>query len=313
MSRVYFESPSGTAALSGAERAWLDHISRGAAESAWDLQGAFSMERAERLLSMSPEVTNGQYGANYLHDSLRETQQANARGNYTLIPQFLSTLRTRLDVGGLKLVVHGVELHTRNLELNTTLIAGSDPVALAAKIHGWCESHCWVEGPDRAWMADVIEQGLATGIYRTGLGWESRFVDHDPGGGVLALLRERDDEPVVLYDSSGDSFPDELVGDWMPPWPEGVERDWNALTEAQEEERAARREQFAELPEDEQWDISMRGLRETRPWAQLSADRLRTVFFHLPITVHDVMRDDRAEYLRSVLAEQPGFREEAPA
>ena len=55
----------------------------------------------------------------------------------------------------------------------------------------------------------------------------------------------------------------------------------------------------------------MRGLRETRPWAQLSAASLRETFFHLPVTVYDVMHAGRAEHLRSVLADQAGYREEA--
>lgn len=314
MSRVFFHSPSGTAALSGAERGWLRHLAAAPAVAAWDLDGGFSLETAGRIIAMVPEVPEGVTGRHgYLHVFLREALAATARRDYSLNRRLIDALKTAVSLGSLEFDVQGVQLRAVNLNLNTALVAGSDPIALAAKIYGWCESHCWVEGPDRAWMADVIEQGLAAGLYRTGMGWESRYADHDPGDGVLALLRARNDEPVVLSDSTTDSFPDELVGDWMPPWPEGVEKDWLALTEAQQEEREARREQFTELPYDEQWDISMRGLRETRPWAQLSADSLRTQFFHLPLTVHDVMRPDRAEHLRSVLADQPGFREEVLA
>jgi hypothetical protein len=313
MSRVYFHSPSGTAALAGAERLWLRHLAVASASAAWGLDGAgFGLETAEQIIAMVPEVPEGVTGRHgYLHPYLREAQAAMARRDYSLNRRLLDALKTAVSLGDLELNVQGVRLRSVNLDLNTALAAGSDPVALAAKVYGWCESHCWVEGPDRGWLADIIEEGLSSGLYRTGLGWESRYADHDEGDGVLPLLCARNDEPVVLSYSVTESFPDELVGDWMPPWPDGVERDWNALTEAQQEEREARREQFTELPYDEQWGISMRGLRETRSWAQLSADRLRTQFFHLPLTVHDVMRPDRAEHLRSVLASQPEFREEA--
>jgi len=40
------------------------------------------------------------------------------------------------DLDGLELEVFGVRLNTVDIGLNTALVAGSDQVALAAKVHG---------------------------------------------------------------------------------------------------------------------------------------------------------------------------------
>lgn len=332
MSRVYFHSPSQIAELRGYEFYWLRHLAYGPAVAAWDLDddvSTTSFERACELVAMAPEVPDGGTGANYLHDYMRAAQEqeqrneaiyeawtpGTPRGRADLGPrrQFLQAFKTRLKLQGLRLDVHGVRLDTNNIDLNTALAAGSDPVALAAKVHGWCERHPWVEGPDRAWLADVIEQGLKSGLYRRGAGWDQPVDEHDEGPGVIPMLRARDDEPVVLSHSTCESFPNSSVGDWMPPWPEGVERDWNALTKEQQEQRSQREEEWYELPADRQWDISIAGLRTARPWARLSAETLRTRTFHLPVTVYDVTASDRDERLRAALSTHPDYREPVAA
>lgn len=326
MSRVYFHSPSGTAELAGAERAWLNHLACGPAESAWDLDGTYGFERACQILAMVPEVADGKYGANFLHTYLREAQEQDRRNkslfegrrpgtplpgstNYEPIKRLVSSLKTSLRVQGVDMLVcGGVRLNSRNVDLNTALVAGSDPIALAAKIHGWCESHAWVEGPDRAWLAGVIEHGIETALYRRGMGWEQPR-EYDSGPGVIPLLRSRDDEPVVMSYSVCDGFPDESVGSWMPPWPDGVPRDWNKLTVEQQEQRSARQQQWYELTAEQQWEISMDGLRGDYPWARLSADTLREVTFHLPVTAYDLISADREDRLRAVLGDHPDYRE----
>lgn len=50
--------------------------------------------------------------------------------------------------------------------LNTAIALGNRAIQLAARIHGQCEIHGFVEGPNRAWLADIIEEGLAAGIFR---------------------------------------------------------------------------------------------------------------------------------------------------
>ncbi|MFD6565481.1 hypothetical protein [Micromonospora profundi] len=298
MSRIYFHSPSGDAELRGSERAWLGSIARGPAATAWDLDPLHGIDRARDILALVPEVPDGPHGANYLHTYLREAgaqEQANKRvyadwspgrplsGPTSHEPQrrLISSLSTALRYG-LRMIVAGVELHTANLDLNTALVAGSDPVRLAAKIDGWCEAHCWVEGPDRAWLADIIDRGLTAGLYRKGL-WYSNTPDgpkdqwSDQGWGqVLDLLRSRDDEPVVMSYSVCDGFPNpEIAG------------------------RESESGQWYDLPGGEQWQTAMDGLRRERPWARLAPDTLGEVMFGLPVTVYDLFAPDRDERVRA--------------
>jgi hypothetical protein len=99
------------------------------------------------------------------------------------------SLITALRVGESRLRFGDREVGAWILGLNSLIAYGSDPVILAARLHGQCEIHCYVEGPNRAWLAEIIDRGRACGIYREGdaeTSWES----------VAALLRSRDDEPA---------------------------------------------------------------------------------------------------------------------
>lgn len=84
-----------------------------------------------------------------------------------------------------------------DLQLNTVLAIGNDPLCLFARLHGQVEIHAYVEGPHRSWLAGVIVDGLELGIFRQGAGWD----------GVIELLRQADDAPVVTSYSITDPFP----------------------------------------------------------------------------------------------------------
>jgi len=248
MSRVYFDSPSGEAELLGAERGWLRHLAMGPARTAWDVN---DFDRACEVMEMVLETSDS-----YLHDYWRSAAAQNALNmdaadfrpeTYHSIRQFVDALAVALRVVGVELEVAGIRLHSYDLDLNTALLAGSDPVRLAAKIQGWCESHAWVDGPDRNWMADIIDDALTAGLYRTGMGWDQ----------VVALLRSRDDEPVVLSYSVTDSFP-HLPGD----------------------------------TDEERWQVSFAALQSS-PWLQMSPESLGEQYFGRPVTVYDVLAGDR--------------------
>ncbi|MER7331782.1 MULTISPECIES: hypothetical protein [unclassified Micromonospora] len=317
MSRVYFHSPSGDAELRGSERAWLNHVARGPAEAAWNFDHTDIVDRITHILAMVPEVPDGEFGSNYLHTGLRAAQQEQ-RANKAAYQEWrpgqplrgpvshehrrllVRFLRTRLSVDGVELHVAGVKLHSSNVELNTALVAGSDPVRLAAKIHGWCESHAWVEGPDRAWLAGIIDQGLKAGIYRRAI----RHSD-EPDGELYAqgweqvqeLLRARDDKPIVLSYSVCDQFPNPTT-DLASPHRQ-VDR-WEDYTEAEQQAVTDWQERWYE--DDNwaaKWDKGMAWLRERRPWARLAPDTLADVAFHLPVTVYDLFAPDRDERVRA--------------
>lgn len=340
MSRVHFHSPSAETEIRGSERAWLARVANGPSVCAWDLDtiGA-GLDRAHALVDLKADVPPGEYGANYLREYSRTAHDAaaNHRAKWKVFEQgnalrvargeprrppmsgpeydpepartFITSLRTALKVQGFEITVAGHPLHTSNIDLNTALVAGSDPVALAAKIHGWCESHCWVEGSDRAWFADVIEQGLALGIYRRGLhysdgpdkpkkwctqGWEN----------VLPMLRARDDEEVVLSYSVCDQFPNQWVADWQPApvgefWRPDLydQSEWDELDESERNEMRAehRQDTWYDLDNATQWELAMAGLRANRPWGRLAPDTLREVMFGPPVTVYDLWAEDRDE------------------
>lgn len=84
------------------------------------------------------------------------------------------------------------------ISLNTAIAVGNDALRLGARLHGQCEIHCYVEGPNRAWLAGIIEAGRESGFYRESMGWES----------VCGLLRRRDDSPVVTSYSVTEQFPE---------------------------------------------------------------------------------------------------------
>lgn len=116
------------------------------------------------------------------------------------------------------------------LQLNTLLAIGSDPMRLMARLHGQCEIHAFVEGPNRAWLAGIIQEGRQTGVMREQCGWEA----------VMELLRQADDQPVVTSYSVTDSFPN--------PGP-------RKLSEAQHEK-------WWEKPAVKQWDEAIKWLRK---------------------------------------------------
>lgn len=210
MSRVYFHSEHGTAELRGSERAYAGVMCS-------DLLAAVlrvdSQEDFSRRLSPLRRVIGG----------YPRTAEHGAAFQRAL----------RLYLGGMSdgyFLVDGREHSVFSVGLNTAYVMGSDPVKLLARMHGQCEIHAYVEGPNRAWLAGIIEQGRAAGIMRAEQGWEE----------VAALLRERDDGPVVTSYSVCEQFPNGHVAQFEYPEDENGENDWEAWYELSEDERWAR-------------------------------------------------------------------------
>lgn len=314
MSRLYFHTPTATAELAGSEKAWLERIGYGPSVAAWNLHTPGSFDRAAEIIAMVPEPPAGRYGANYLHKYLREAQADNS---YEKIHQLVAALQTALRASSLDIHVAGHHLRSANLEANTALAAGSPPVALAAKLGHWGEQHAWVEGPDRAWLADTIQQGLDAGIYRHGI-WYATQPDGpsdkwaDQGWDeVLTLLRTGDDQPVVTSYSVCDGFPNPGVAGWNPDVDPGWAPDWAATgngraewDESDDETKSSYRRDHVhdlwyEQPDDLRWQQAMEGLRRSRPWARLAPDTLAEVTFGPPVTVFDLFAADRDDRVRA--------------
>jgi hypothetical protein len=140
-----------------------------------------------------------------------------------------------------------------SMALNTAMAIGSDAVRLAARIHGQCEIHAFVEEESRHWLAGIVAQAQQFGIFRPGMGWDD----------VIEHLRRSHDGPVVLSYSVTERFPDESDaidgGTWVRPEGEDGEPDWDA---------------WYHLPIAERWDLAMVGLRNTaqEKWLELRPD-----------------------------------------
>lgn len=325
MSRLYFHAKDRTAELHGSEYHHLRRIAEGPAEAAWGLnQPGAAFDRAREIMPMVARDTSDRW----LLDEFSKAEEADRRGDYEPGRRFVMALATTLRVNGLDLDVAGVRLRTANLDANTALVAGSDVVRVATKLGQWGGQHCWVEGSDRKWLADIIDEGLRTGIYRRNFWYVDRPCDgpvsEQPDrkvsvqgwDDVLALLRESDDGPVVLSYSVDDGFPNREVADWAPPalpedwapsWADGDQgrADWDAMDE--DTKADYRDEQAGEawhaLPDAEQWDLAVAGLRERRPWARLGPDTLAEYWFGpVTVTVYDLFAPDRDERIRAAMA-----------
>lgn len=303
MSAIIFHTLSSSATLFGSERAWLRQLVFRHADGHWGFHAPMDgPARALELIDMAGVANLERAGSAYLLEyaaQLRRLERSGPAGGpgdgyWQEKHRFIDVFTTAMRAGGWCFEAAGVELHTDDLAYNTVLVTGSDLIRLAAQIEGRCNVHGWFEGPDRAWAADLIDEGLATGLYRRTLARQNvagatTTVESQGWENVQALLRERDDEPVVMSYTVEGGFPNVACSDMAWQWPEGVPAgQWAALTEAQIAEQEAREDAWGELERAEQWDRSMTWLREHRTWGRISADTLATQGFGPFKTIFDV-------------------------
>lgn len=326
MSRLYFHTEDGEAELRGSERHWLAYIARMPGEVAWGLDEYGGVDRAVQIVGLMSEKSRQQHIG-----IVKMVEPALAQKGYddwsmgmkNPRQMLVSSVRTCLSsYSQFELELFGQTYHSGDIGLNTALVAGSDPIRLAAKIHGWCEVHAWFEGKDRAWAADIMEEGLETGVYRRTLirppfpGVEPLGPPEEQSQGwedVIALLRSGDQGPVVMSYSVCDQFPNQYISNWAhPPMPEGWHPDWvegeeelmiweasHPTQEEREKEFRDYSDSWYELDQKEQWDSGMAGLRLKRPWACITPDNLKKTGFGPLVTVYDVLAPDVEERLKS--------------
>lgn len=239
MSRITFHSPSGEAELCGRERAHMSSLVNTLFLAGMGFTSS-SMRREHR------EMCSGLFTC---YDIPFRDDKAWADSAALWLSVSMGDRRPIRTPSGYIDAFHAA--------LNTAIAVGSDPVRLCARIHAQCEIHCYVEGPNRAWLADIIAEGRRTGIFRGppalrewGL-WEP----------IVEFLRAKDDEPVVLSDSVSDGFPDwPLVldaGVWTPP-PFKITDEYPSPDWAPEFTSA----EWYKLSDGERWRLGMDALRK---------------------------------------------------
>jgi len=313
VSRLYFHSPSGTAELLGSERAHLGSLCNDIALGVLDLQ--WNADKVEDLVDARHYPPPGQY-------------------DYEGRMRWRSNVETSLKVCIREpLSWRGHEISSFSLILNTALVVGSDAVKLAARLHAQCELHAWVDGPNRAWLADLMQAGLDAGVFRDGF-WFATAPDGPKGtwssqgwDEVIEFLRSRDDEPVVTSYSVGSCFPNRWIAGWEPPpMPEGWAPDWADSDKGRMEwERDyptgdAREEYYYEvagdlwyeLPDEEQWALGMAALRTSRDGLELRPDDWQAFRFRHNLSFLDLLAHNRDERLAEVFEPDTALASRVP-
>lgn len=162
-------------------------------------------------------------------------------------------------LGTSTVTINGETTPVTHCVLNTAAVAGPDPVALLARLHGSVEHCLWADSEDAAWLAGVIHEGREAGVLREGIGWEP----------VVERLNTTT-SPVVLSTSTGRDFP-------------GVEYD----------------EETDEIiePEDPQaaWLAAFEEVKTQGWWQQLTPDNLRKPAYAPLTTFQDLERRPQSE------------------
>lgn len=255
MSRIYFHSEDGDSEVSGAERAMMGDLC-----STWMVD----VLRIERYASTT-----------WLRTVSDLLPGGPGRFTHPDRAYWAETLATHLRVTDPQITVGDQSINLFALGLNTAYVLGSDPVKLCARLHGQCELHCYVEGPHRAWLADIMEAGRAINLLRADMGWEA----------TIALLRARDDGPVVCSYSVCEGFPNAGIvvdaGLWTWPVDADGERDWDA---------------WYRLDADERWRLGLAALRaEPNRGLEIRPDTWDTFTFRSGLTALDVVQRLTAE------------------
>ncbi|MGW4528314.1 hypothetical protein [Amycolatopsis sp. NPDC004378] len=126
-----------------------------------------------------------------------------------------------------------------------TAVAAVPALQAPVWLHFGCEAHGWVDGPDRAWLADRYADAVEAGIARDTPRWDA----------VIALLRESATEPVVT--SFYNDFPNQHLVVSAGVWPKNA--DLAAASDVAAEVELERR--WEALSDRQRWDLGMGALR----------------------------------------------------
>lgn len=280
MSRMYFSTVDETAEVKGWERAWLGGLVQDVALGVFDLD-----DHTDELL----QLVNPQHYASKYRDTGANIHQVASMLGVALRTDM--TGDATAPRGESLFLWRGKPLSAHGLVLNTAVAVGNDAVKLAARLHAQSEIHAWIHPRDRVWVAEIIEQAVATGIYRDTLRTyplkgQPAFVDEPSGWrDVIALLRSDLPGPVVTHYSITDEFPNRRVAEV----PFDVWEDLDAV----EQWRLA----FESLSIGA-WSRRLTGLR-------IMPDDWQSFRFHHNLTAFDLYAGDMADRLDAALGTRP--------
>jgi len=289
MSRIYFHSPSGTAEVAGSEQHHVWKLVYDRAISLLEIRDEADTDRLLRLLPPDHHM------------------RIIKRSGDGWLPTWASFFHTAWRITGEDFVWRGRPLDPMSISLNTALEADSDPWRLVARMAAQNEIHGWVDGPNRKWLADLINEALDAGLLRrtlrpSGSFGEPKAKQAQGWEGVTKLLRSRDDEAVVTFYSVTGGFPDRDIATWdQPVMPDGWQRpgwtdaEWQQLDEderAEYFEETAVGDAWAALSDAERWAAGMAGLREDPGRLELRPEDWAGYWFGNGVTVFDLNASD---------------------
>lgn len=227
MSRIIFETKDKSAEVRGSERFYMAYVTSKLTEVFLDID--VNRDLIRKALPANHYLQYGDPASKFWAEDARNA----------------------LSSGNLPLIVNGESINAWHLVLNTATAVGSDAMKLAVRIHAQCEIHAYAKGENRAWLAGIIEEGLGE-IFREDSGWES----------VITLLREDDDEPVVMSYSVTDGFRESGYSEWLSKRLKELDVDLEDEAENGETYGYRLEEEWCELDSSETWKLALEWLED---------------------------------------------------
>lgn len=288
MSHIHFHTQEQRADIWGVERGRFANLCTGLTIEILGLNSIDPSEIATTLRELWPRVSRPGGGA-YIGRGIEEDR--------IFAQQAASAVRAHQE----PLMCDGGRISFWEMALNTALVVGSDPIKMAARLHGQCELHAWVAGRNRSWLANIISEGLDGGVFRRSLkghstGWEE----------LIAVLRSSDNGPVVTSYSTSGQFP--RLTAMRETWPTycaacrvvtaaaaTAERDGICSQCSLPYEDDRQTDAWGRLTSDERWEAatwSLDARRELRP------DDWRGSRFGPGLTAFDLVAEDWRQRVR---------------
>lgn len=176
MSNILFETTKGEAYLAGAERAYAANLIAKLGQVIL-LNEFMDVSRKQAFQAILPEG--------------HRLRLMPAESSY-----WEFSFRASFGMGDGHFVIEDQPVDWLAIQLNTAFAIGNAQLKLLARLHGQCELNPWIPASESMWMAGTIKDGLRSGVYRQGMGWEC----------VLDLL-DKAEEPIVISYSVTDGFP----------------------------------------------------------------------------------------------------------